>query len=233
MSNESLRPVSITRSSAVDQLVTALRERILCGELAPGTRLREAAVSDASGVSRNTVREALLVLTGEGLVRHESHRGATVTALTADDVRDLYEVRRVLETAAIDFAASHAPADLTLVDAAFDRLATAAVGEWLGLVDADLLFHARLVDLHRSSRLSRSFRAIEGELRLGFAIVAYVDQEFVRPQVIVDEHRVLLELVRANDAAAAKTLLTDHLIHYRDRLIDVVAGRESTAHAAR
>ncbi len=233
MSAEYLRPVSITRSSAVDQLVTALRERILCGELAPGTRLREAAVSDASGVSRNTVREALLVLTGEGLVRHESHRGATVTALTADDVRDLYEVRRVLESAAIDFAASHAPVDLTLVDAAFDRLAAAAVGEWLGLVDADLLFHARLVDLHRSSRLSRSFRAIEGELRLGFAIVAYVDQEFVRPQVIVDEHRALLELVRANDAAAAKALLTDHLVHYRDRLIDVVAGRESTEHAAR
>lgn len=233
MSSESLRPVSITRSSAVDQLVTALRERILCGELAPGTRLREAAVSDASGVSRNTVREALLVLTGEGLVRHESHRGATVTALTADDVCDLYEVRRVLETAAIDFAASHAPVDLTLVDAAFDRLAAAAVGEWLGLVDADLLFHARLVDLHRSSRLSRSFRAIEGELRLGFAIVAYVDQEFVRPQVIVDEHRALLELVRANDAAAAKALLTDHLVHYRDRLIDVVAARESTELAAR
>jgi DNA-binding GntR family transcriptional regulator len=234
VSNVSLRPVSITRSSAVDQLVTALRERILRGELASGTRLREAAVSDASGVSRNTVREALLVLTGEGLVRHEPHRGATVTALTADDVRDLYEVRRVLESAAIDFAASHAPVELALMDAAFDRLAAAAaVGEWLGLVDADLLFHARLVDLQRSPRLSRSFRAIEGELRLGFAIVAYVDREFVRPQVIVDEHRELLELVRANDAAAARALLTDHLVHYRDRLIDVVVGRESTQHAAR
>ncbi len=233
MREAALRPVAITRSSTVDQLVTALRARILRGELAAGVRLREAAVSDASGVSRNTVREALLVLASEGLVRHEPHRGATVTALSAADVHDLYEVRRVLESAAIDVATTRGSPDLGRVDAALDRLAAAAaVGEWLGLVDADLLFHASLVDLHCSPRISRSFRGIEGELRLGFALVAYADQEFVEPQGIVDAHRQILELLRANDAEACKHLLKTHLTHYRDRLIEVVVSGALPQYAA-
>ncbi len=233
MTGDQLRPVHIARSSAVEQLADALRERILRGELASGAPLREAAVAAASGVSRNTVREVLLLLTSEGLVQHEPHRGAFVARLTATDIRDLYTVRRVLEFAAIDAAAVDPAPDLTPLRGALDSLAAAAAaGDWLALVEADLQFHARVVDLQHSARLSRSFGAIEAELRLGFAIVAFVDREFVEPQALVDEHRRLLDLIAARRADDAKALLEEHLVGYRERLVEVIAKESSREPAA-
>ncbi|MDX6515390.1 MAG: hypothetical protein QOH73_1056, partial [Gaiellaceae bacterium] len=82
--------------SNVSRGVSALRRRILAGEVRPGRPLREVALAEELGVSRNTLREILLVLASEGLVQHVPHHGARVVQLGVRDARDIYRVRRVI-----------------------------------------------------------------------------------------------------------------------------------------
>ncbi|MCC7461237.1 MAG: GntR family transcriptional regulator [Gammaproteobacteria bacterium] len=84
-----------------------VRERIRLGRLVPGQRLVEADIVREAGASRSKVREALQRLEAEGLVTIEEFRGASVKRFSADEVRQLYQARMVLEgLAAAEFAAS-------------------------------------------------------------------------------------------------------------------------------
>ena len=102
VSDETSAALRITRQSTADQVAALLRERIVRGELQPGTPLREVPLAASIGISRNTMREAIRGLVHEGLVRHNVHRGVTVTKLTENDVADIYRVRRLLECAAVE-----------------------------------------------------------------------------------------------------------------------------------
>lgn len=82
------------------QVVDGLRAALVAAEFAPGERLYENALCDRFEVSRTVIREALRQLEAEGLVSMIAHRGPVVAMLTADDARDLYELRAALEGAA-------------------------------------------------------------------------------------------------------------------------------------
>lgn len=87
-----------SRHQPLTKVVTdALRQRILGGELKPGDRLVEARLSKELGVSRMPVREALRALTAEGIVTIEPRHGASVTVFTAEQIREMVEVRATLE----------------------------------------------------------------------------------------------------------------------------------------
>src|SRR5258707_10330814 len=77
----------INRVSVADQVATLLRQRILEGEFRPGTQLQELPLASSLGVSRNTMREAIRILSLEGLLRRSLHRGAAVSQLSLRDVR--------------------------------------------------------------------------------------------------------------------------------------------------
>ena len=87
----------ITRISVADQVASILRQRILNGELPPGTALQEISTAASLGVSRNTVREATRILSLEGLLKRSAHRGVSVAQLFLKDVAEIYQVRRLLE----------------------------------------------------------------------------------------------------------------------------------------
>ena len=84
-----------------EAVLQELRRRIHDGELRPGTVIRVDAVAGALGVSRIPVREALMILEGEGLVTHRPHVGFTVPSLTAEELEEIYFVRALLEDEAL------------------------------------------------------------------------------------------------------------------------------------
>ncbi len=92
--------------SSVDRVYEALREKILSGVYPPGSRLILSRLANEHQMSFIPVREALQRLEGERMVRSERNRGATVTELSIDDMRDIYETRLILEDAAIRAATS-------------------------------------------------------------------------------------------------------------------------------
>ena len=95
------------RRALVDKLAATLQARVLSGELPTGARLRQEALAAEFGVSRTPVREALRKLQASGLVELLPHRGALVRGLSAEEIRDAYEVRAELEGLAAELAALH------------------------------------------------------------------------------------------------------------------------------
>lgn len=87
----------IVRTTTVDLVTTALRQRIVGGELAPGEVVRQELLADDLGVSRAPIREAITRLVAEGLLTNVPHKGAYVTELSIDEVREIFEVRLRLE----------------------------------------------------------------------------------------------------------------------------------------
>src|SRR5712691_11360611 len=97
-------PGGIVAPSVVDIVVEELHTLILSGSLRPGERLVEERLTERFGISRPPLREALRVLQQEGLVQRLPRRGAIVTPLDADDVREIYSLRWALERLAIELA---------------------------------------------------------------------------------------------------------------------------------
>jgi DNA-binding GntR family transcriptional regulator len=219
--------LEIKRASAVDQVVEAVREKILCGELPPGTPLREVQMAESIGISRNTVRDAVRALAREGLVTHTMHRGAIVTRLTERDVIDLFRVRERIETQAIEASEHATPEQLAGLEETVDQLARAAnAGDWVQVGEADCLFHCRLVGFLGSPRLDRFYDTIQGELRLCLSIGDRADDD---PRELIGEHRELYELIASGQRARCSARLTELLHDARARLCDLVRAWEAAA----
>ncbi len=215
-----------------EQLAAALRQLVLNGSLPPGSPLREVALADAFGVSRNTVREAIQALGHEGLVRQSRHRSATVATLTDVDAEDLYHVRRLLETSAMDHLDRLTPEQSAAVDAALERLAKVArLGEWAEVIDGDLAFHRSLVAIHDSPRLLRAFDAVKSESAYCMNLLRLSEHEDEQPDRVIAEHAVIRDAVVARDAAAARELLAGHMGYYEERARDILRGRAATVTA--
>src|SRR6185295_11391540 len=97
-------PALDDQQQLTDRVHAALREAITSGRLAPDARIKQEQIAAELGVSRTPVREALHLLEREGLVRLVPRRGAIVQGFTAADVRELYELRELLEPAAAALA---------------------------------------------------------------------------------------------------------------------------------
>ncbi|MCX4144591.1 GntR family transcriptional regulator [Paraburkholderia madseniana] len=95
VADESTR--KIVRPTTVELVTTAVRQRILSGDLAPGEALRQEALAEELGVSRVPIREAITRLTAEGLLTNVPHKGAYVSELSIDEVRETFDIRLRLE----------------------------------------------------------------------------------------------------------------------------------------
>ncbi len=198
---------AIDRSSTTDRVAGALREMLFSGELSPGEPLREVSLADGFAVARSTVREALQVLAGEGLVTRYPNRGVVVTELTERDIAEIFEARSVLEAAGV--RAGAAGADLAPVAAALSTYADAvSADDPAEQTHAHLEFHTSLVALLGNSRLVAQADTLTGDLRLALASVERARRN-ARTQVA--DHRRLLTLMRAGDQAAALAELEQHL----------------------
>jgi DNA-binding GntR family transcriptional regulator len=220
-----LSGLEVQLESTAEQVAAVLRDAIVGGRLAQGTYLREVQLSERFGVSRNTVREATQILVGEGLVTREMHRGAFVSRLGEQDIRDLYRVRRVVELDAVRHAASR---DLSDLQAAVRLLAEAVeADDRKGLVEYDLAFHSALVEGMGSARLGGLFESVAGELRLCLALVGGTPYE--EPGIALREHTAVLRALESGDSARAEELLAAHLDDAERGLIDVLRILEGAA----
>lgn len=195
--------------SQAERVAELLREAVIDGDHPPGRRLSEERLCEELGVSRNTLREAFRLLSHERLLDHRLNRGVFVRVLSAEDVSDLYRVRRVLEGAAVRRAPT--PQALAqIAEAMADAERAAAADDWRAVGTANIRFHQALVTLNQSPRIDETMRQLLAELRLVFHVMDN-PRDFHEP--FVDRNRELLELVQAGEHDRAAAYLDGYLDH--------------------
>lgn len=200
--------------SSPSSLAEALRLAILNLEIPPRSPLREITLADEHACSRRTVREALQILSRDGLVHRELNRGARVRTFSETDVRDLYTVRRTIEgqgAAACHFAPDSKVAAVEHAFAALDRVARTQQGS-LNHAVADMKFHASVIALLESPRIDRFFADIATEMSYAIRLV---QQYEVRSQVDIlgdlAEHERICDAVVARNSLKAERAVQEHI----------------------
>ena len=195
--------MSAAALSTVDALTQSLRERILGGELKPGTPLREEALSGEYEVARHSLRSALRTLQGEGIVQIEPNRGARVKSLSPDDVRGLSELRMALEVEAARMALERGGGRLPAgVHRALERLVAAcrrSNASWGTVAEAHEALHHEIVVAADSPRLAEVHRQAGAELRL---FVLQLPTTWTLERIAADH----VELVRRLETRGADAL---------------------------
>jgi DNA-binding GntR family transcriptional regulator len=198
----------LKRPSVVDTLADAIRSRILSGELAPGTALRETTLSETYNVSRHTLRAALRALTSEGLVQIVPDRGATVARLDAADLVPLFELRTALELEAcrltLERNGGRLPAAVHERLDALVRASRSKTSEWHEIAEAHGRFHESLVVEAHSPRIEDAYTRLATELNLFLAELRPVWSR----RRMIDHHR---ELVVALESTGDLDALRRHL----------------------
>lgn len=222
-SDISMDRLQINRVSVADQVASILRQRILDGELRPGTPLQEVPLAASLGVSRNTMREATRILSLEGLLKRSIHRGVAVSQLSLKDVKEIYHLRRMLEISAVLAATpdhSDVLADLQNTLEGYERAVRES--DWMSAVSFDLQFHSLLVRFHRNRRLESFYQKLIGEVRIGMVLV---DRSHDDPGRLVPVHHKLYQLLAAGKLKQCAAVLAQHLDDSEARLCQVMDGQ--------
>ncbi len=210
------------RSSTAERIADVLRRRITEGDLPPRAHLSEERLIEVLHVSRNTLREAFRLLSHEGLLVHELHRGVFVRQLSEADLVDLYRLRRIVECDVVRSLADPDPAGLRrLRDDVAGAEASAAEGDWVAVGTANMQFHRDLVALARSPRTDEVTGRLLAELRLAFHAVASPQRLH---ETYVARNRALLDTVTAGDYELAAKQLEDYLADSLSELLMAVRG---------
>ncbi|KFF60567.1 GntR family transcriptional regulator [Cryobacterium sp. MLB-32] len=199
-------------------VASLLRERIAAGQLAPGAKLSEQALSEVLSVSRNTLREAFSTLASEHVVVRLANRGVYVARPSIDDIREMYRVRRFLEPAALLWspAGDTAPLHAAVARARESR----EIGSVPDMADANQKFHAALVALTGSERLVLQMTQVLAEMRLVFhSMVA--DAGFHAPYI--EENARIVELLDAGFRTEAAEVMTEYLHRAEQQLVTAVS----------
>ncbi len=197
--------------SLADHITVELRADIIGGRLLPGMALVESELVSAYNASRNTIREALHRLGQEGLTWYVRHKGVVVRRLGADDVRDLFRVRRTLELQAI---ANARPLREYQSDRMLDAIEAAELArereDWRAVGTHGLRFHQHVVGLLGSPLFDEFFTNVVAQLRLVFC-TAPDEALFQAPWLVRDRqiHEWLLEGDKAAAIEAMELYLDD------------------------
>jgi DNA-binding GntR family transcriptional regulator len=212
------------RTSTADRVANILRSRISAGYFPPGVRLAEEEITEALGVSRNTLREAFRLLTHERLLVHELNRGMFVRVLDVDDVIDLYRVRKLVECAVVRAIDAPPPNLSRIVDAVEQGQLALDAQDWRGLGTADILFHEGIVALAGSERIKELMRAVLAELRLVFHVMEN-PRWFHEPYL--NRNRELVTALQEGNGAHAEELLYKYLDDAERQLVEAYGQRRA------
>jgi DNA-binding GntR family transcriptional regulator len=216
MAKAELGAMPTTITSAV---TSRLRDEILGGRLAPGSRLRQAHIAETYGVSTTPVREAFAALEREGLIQSNAHRGVIVFEPSGVDLREFYEIRIPLEALATERAACNlSDRELERMRAQLARLETAnAKSDWKLSSEINDEFHLTIYEAAQRPRLTRLIAELRASSR---AYIAIFPKLVDRLAAAEHEHDMIFEACLARTPKDAAQAMVTHLQH----TVEVVAA---------
>ncbi len=204
------------QSSSTAVIVQALTKAIVEHRLLPGSKLAEQKLADHFGVSRTLVRQALLQLSQHQLVTLEPARGAFVAAPSADEARQVFAVRGMLECQmARAFALQSTPSQIRALRAHIAQEKAAIAGDDVSGRNTLLGdFHVRMAELMGNQVLAQMLE----QLIARCALITLMYQSSREAQHSSDEHGQIVRALAAHDADTAAQLMAEHLAHVQANL---------------
>jgi len=192
------------------QIASMLRQAIITGELKPGTRLREAELCESLNISRSPIREAFRILEPEGLIQITPNKGVIVVQLDERDLREIYELRMLLEVHAVRIACNQmTQEDLDGLKALFQEMEKKLeIKDYVGYLKVSHDFHEYYIKKCENERLFNLFRILRNNI-LGIQIFAYSYPDHSLDSL--EEHKKILTALRKRDANKAEAYLRKHL----------------------
>jgi DNA-binding GntR family transcriptional regulator len=198
-------PVTVT-----DYVANSIRERILAGFYAAGTRLDQQTLIGDLGASLIPIRESLRQLEVEGLVQIHPHRGAFVAELSITELKEIYFVREVLEETATQLAVSRLSVQkLDVLDALIEKMESATnVNDYAQLFDLNRAFHFTLYETSGNSLLIQMISGLWDRSRRYRQLYTYLPE---RASQALVEHKEIYAACMAGDADKAGTAVRNNV----------------------
>jgi DNA-binding GntR family transcriptional regulator len=196
--------------------IDLLREAIIRGELAPGTRLVLEELSQRYNVSMTPIREAFSLLESEGLIAQSPHKGAVVTGMDREDLLELYAIRSAVEQlATLHGVPRLTKDDLMAMGGLLDALELFE-GSRDGFLDIDKQFHRVVYRAAGSQRWLETIETLWQRSRRYMLASTLVSGAVASLHA---DHRAILQACHERDAARAAVTIRDHLKHSEERLL--------------
>ena len=194
-----------------DEVFNTLRERILKGVYKPGERLMEIHLADQLGVSRTPIREAIRMLELEGLVKMVPRKGAQVAKISKEDLQDVLEVRKALDTLSVKLACERITEDeiKLLNNAERDFEKALASKDVRDIAEADVAFHDVIHSATKNCRLKSMISNLAERIyRYRFE---YIKQQSDGGKTLMLEHREIMRCIESRDVESAVKATEIHI----------------------
>ncbi len=212
---------SVPRQVLHQEAALRLRQLIVEGEIAPGAKLNERALSERLQLSRTPLREAIRTLAAEGLVELLPNRGAVAVQLTPQNVAHTFDLIAGLEALSGELAARHiTEAELAEIRALhYEMLAAFTRRDLSAYYRLNALIHDAINAAARNPVLQRTYCTVNAQLQALRFRSNFDERKWQRA---VKEHEAMIEKLAAHDAEGMRVLMIQHLQHKRDAVLELL-----------
>ncbi len=191
----------------MEEIYSVMFEKIISGEYPAGIRLKQEDIAKEFNISRTPVRIVLQQLDQDGLVQLTPNKGARVLPFSADEIEEIYEIRKSLELLCLEISAPLLSMQ-KLLELKKDMVENLHNDDVKVLADLDARLHSFIIDSSRKKRLihmlNQLFRLLQRFRSLG-----YLQQD--KKQAAMNEHIGIIDALSMRDIAAAKELMKNHI----------------------
>jgi DNA-binding GntR family transcriptional regulator len=200
----------IKKLSLATEVYLHLKQDILNGTLAAGTRLLEMEIAEQMGISRAPVREALRMLEADRLVDFQVNQGAYVRKLDKDEIWEIFTARSLIEGYVASLAAKRAsPEDITRLKQALENvLGAAESGDFEATVAKDFEFHRLLWEISGHRLFIEILDHLEGQIRMFMAVQAPLFAHLIDS---VKDHTEIVNAIANGDSETASKTIQQHI----------------------
>ena len=216
----------LVQNSLHQEVAATLREQIFAGVLTPGSFLDEVVLCERLEISRTPLREALKVLTAEGLLRHEPRRGCFVSEVTEKDLDDIFPVIALLEgRCAYEAARNASDADLVALTTLHERLsAHAQAGRINDYYETNFAIHEAIIALADNRWLAMAIADLRKILKLARSQQLHAPGRLAQS---LSEHMAVFAALKARDSEGADAAMRTHLTRQREALRELARNQRT------
>lgn len=218
--------VKTDRETLRDKATNVIREAIMSLHYRPGEALIERLLCEETGVNRSSIREALRLLEAEGLVRRETSRGLVVAELTAGEIRDIFDLRLILESELLRrYVENGAAADLSTLSALLDQAEREAKRDGEDYTRVLSRFVQRVWEGGGNAVAVRTLESLLSRINY-IRVILYRTTSMDEHYHTIGLLRSVLEAIEAGDAGKAVETYRGYLTRAQDRMVGIIEERK-------